>query len=496
MPRKKWVQDPDQPRRWTRNKNEEWWGPAALVPMLQPIVDLWQLPGNPRRGDVEAVAKSYKTFGQRRPVVTRKDSDGNPVIQAGNHQRMAVEKLEWSHMAVVDADDMTAEESAAFALADNRTSQLGTYDTEMLGAALADVIEYSPELIESTGFTIEESMEIIDIDDTSSDTMEPEGAINFDAPTRSSLGDVWEIGPHRIMIGDASDIDHVRLLTDGRDVNMAFTSPPYADRRKYDPTSGFVPIHPDQYVDWFSPIAANVSDVMAGDASWFVNIKPSCEGLDSDLYVMDLVLAHARLWGWHWVTEFCWERIGMPKSVGRRFKNQFEPIYHFSRGEFKMRPDNVRHQSDNVPVAGGPGVGATTWADNQGGNGQMFGAKKHINGTSSTMSDVQGQNVAPGEYIKKGMAYPGNRLPTFSGSHKSTGHSAAFPVGLPEFFVMAYTDEGDAVYDPFVGSGSTVVAAAAHGRIGMGMEISPTYADISIERVAQYIDETPKKVHP
>ncbi len=98
------------------------------------------------------------------------------------------------------------------------------------------------------------------------------------------------------------------------------------------------------------------------------------------------------------------------------------------------------------------------------------------------MSDVQGQNAAPGEFIGEGMAYPGNRLPTFSGSHEATGHTAAFPVGLPEFFIKAYTDEGDAVFDPFMGSGSTLIAAEKNGRIGYGTEISPAYCDVIVRR--------------
>ena len=98
------------------------------------------------------------------------------------------------------------------------------------------------------------------------------------------------------------------------------------------------------------------------------------------------------------------------------------------------------------------------------------------------MSDVQGKNAAPGEFIGFGLAYPGNRLPTFSSTHDALGHMAAFPVGLPEFFCNAFTDPGDVVVDPFLGSGSTIMAAARSERIGMGLEISPAYCDVVVER--------------
>jgi site-specific DNA-methyltransferase (adenine-specific) len=288
---------------------------------------------------------------------------------------------------------------------------------------------------------------------------------------------------HRLLCGDATDAEAVARLLDGRRINVGFTSPPYAVQRDYDGASGFKPIRPDDYVAWFAPVAANVAAHLADDGSWFVNIKPASAGLDTELYVFDLVLAHARQWGWHFATEFCWERTGMPKSVTQRFKNQFEPIYQFVRNRWKMRPEAVRHESANVPVAGGPGVGQTSWANKQGGNGPMFGAMKpRKNGTSALMSDMQGQNVAPGQFIGPGYAYPGNRLPTFSSSHEATGHTAAFPVGLPAFFCLAYTDPDDLVFDPFAGSGSTIIAAALSNRSGAGCELSPRYCDITVMR--------------
>ena len=233
----------------------------------------------------------------------------------------------------------------------------------------------------------------------------------------------------------------------------------------------------------------NVATHLADDGSWFVNIKPAAGGLDTELYVFDLVLAHVRQWGWHFATEFCWERTGVPKGVTQRFKNQFEPIYQFALKRWKMRPDAVRHKSDNVPTAGGPGSGNTSWGESQGkkgGIGSTFGAvKKRRGGTTKPMAEVQGTNWAPAEY-----AYPGNRLPTFMGSHQGTGHAAAFPVGLPQFFCLAYTDADDLVFDPFSGSGSTILAAAHAKRIGAGCELSAAYCDVTIARFrSQFPDE-------
>jgi DNA modification methylase len=82
------------------------------------------------------------------------------------------------------------------------------------------------------------------------------------------------------------------------------------------------------------------------------------------------------------------------------------------------------------------------------------------------------------------MAFPGNRVPQFRETHTATGHTAAFPVGLPAFFVQAYSDPGDLIFDPFLGSATTIVAAEKTGRIGCGTELSPKYVAVCLERLA------------
>jgi DNA modification methylase len=96
----------------------------------------------------------------------------------------------------------------------------------------------------------------------------------------------------------------------------------------------------------------------------------------------------------------------------------------------------------------------------------------------------------------EGLAYPGNRLPTFAGSHEATGHTAAFPVGLPGWFIRAYSDEGDNVFDPFCGSGSTLIAAEREHRIGYGVEISPGYCDVIVARWERLTGHTAQVVTP
>lgn len=120
-----------------------------LLPLAVDIKKLKPMPGNPRRGDVESVKRSYSRFGQRKPIVALRDG----TVIAGNHQLAAARALGWKQIAVVyvDDDEQTAK---AFSLADNRTSDLGTYDAQALADLLADVAS-DADLLLSTGYTQE-----------------------------------------------------------------------------------------------------------------------------------------------------------------------------------------------------------------------------------------------------------------------------------------------------------------------------------------------------
>lgn len=415
-------------------------------------------------------------------------------------------------------DDLEAE-AALVAL--NHLTELGGWNNQDLSTMLAD-LRAGPGLV-GTGYT-SQSLDVLLASLKQADEPEPDAA-SIQPPTRpfTKRGDVWQVGPHRIMCGDCRSTPDVTRLIAGAEIHLAFTSPPYAEQRTYDPESGFAPIPPDEYVDWFELVAGHVADVLAPDGSWFVNIKAPADGLDTDLYVLDLVVAHVRRWGWHFATELCWERPGVPKQVSRRFKNAFEPIYQFARGEWKMRPEAVRTFSENVPINVGPGGGQTSWHDDQG-SGIAMGVrparkgrvtrngvdapdvrhtqtgperstvKKRKNGVAGAAGGETHQGQGPyghGEYTMTGLAYPSNRLPTFTGSHDAVGHTAAFPVGLPEWFVKAYTDPDDRVYDPFAGSGSTILAAHNQHRTGFGMELSPRYVDVICKRLQAHTDIVP-----
>jgi site-specific DNA-methyltransferase (adenine-specific) len=198
---------------------------------------------------------------------------------------------------------------------------------------------------------------------------------------------------------------------------------------------------------------------LAEDGSWFVNIKEHCDDGQRSLYVKDLTLTHVRQWGWRFVDELCWLRSGVPGFFPNRFKNGFEPVFHFSTGQCALvfNPAAVGHLSEEAFK----GSGGSFIKD--------YGC------------DVSTKNFA-------GIALPNNVIDI---KHSSTisDHTAAFPVGLPSFFIKAYSDPSDAIFDPFLGSGTTLIAAAKEGRVCYGVEISPGYCDIIRRRWTAYANQ-------
>lgn len=126
-----------------------WEGAKALRKFLVPIGDLEPWPGNPRRGDIEAVRASLRRFGQVKPVLV----DGTRIV-AGHHVRLAAAAEGWTHVAAIPNEFTDEEEARAFLLTDNRTSELGSADLGDLTEHLRQLAEL--DLLVGTGYTADD----------------------------------------------------------------------------------------------------------------------------------------------------------------------------------------------------------------------------------------------------------------------------------------------------------------------------------------------------
>ena len=418
-------------------------------------------PANVRKHNsrnLDAIKASLRRFGQQKPIVV----DQNNVVRAGNWTLEAARSLGWDKISIVRTK-LGEAEATAFAIADNRTSELAEWDDPKLAEQLAALQKEDASLLNDIAFTAEELDRLID--NSQREVVEEGSEIAEktlpDRSDRCKHGQIWKLGRHRLIVGDCRSEDDIAKLFNGKKATIAFTSPPYASQRKYDEETEFEPIPPDEYVDWFEDVQSNVAAHLTDDGSWFVNIKEHCEDGQRSLYVKDLTIAHVRRWNWRFNEEWIWKHGGTPRAISARFKNGFEPIFQFTlRSDHKFKPQSVARLSDGIP------------------------AKKQANTNVTARQGARGvTTMADGSSVptKVGLALPSNVVECGK-NMEALGHAAAFPVALPEFFIRCHTDEEDIVFEPFCGSGSTLMAAHNTSRICYASELSPIYCDIIIKR--------------
>lgn len=402
-----------------------------LLPLAVPLDRLSALPGNPRRGDVEAVARSYRTFGQRKPIVARRQEDGTGVVIAGNHQFAAAQSLGWEKIAVVwvDDDDETA---AAFALADNRTAELGSYDDEALAAMIQSVDD--EELLRATGWDNDAVAALLE-------TLAPDPVVEEDEvpespeKPRASIGDVWQVGPHRVICGDSTDPAVYEKLLDGATADFVFTDPPYGvDVQERDLQQAKVRGRRKDgkgvLNDALDEVALaalldkafelSVASCRPG-ASWYVCSPPG------DLMVVfgEALIKH---------------------GLGRHSLSWVKDAFVMGRSDYHYRHEVIFY-------GWVPGAAHDWYADRKQDSVWEFPRPK-----------------------------------------RSPEHPTMKPVELVAYAMQNSSKRGDKVLDPFCGSGTTLVAAAQMGRIGYGIELHPPYVDVIVSRLEAATGETAELV--
>lgn len=250
----------------------------------------------------------------------------------------------------------------------------------------------------------------------------------------------------RIYYGDCLEVMR-KLPPDS--VDLIVTSPPYADARKH--TYGGVP--PAKYVTWFSARAEEMLRILKPTGSFILNIKERAAAGERHTYVLELILALKHETGFRWVEEYIWhKKTSAPGKWKYRFRDAWERVLHFSKTpDLKMNQDAVK-----VPIG--------DWTEARLRNMSVSDRKRRESATNPKV----GRRIAAWE--GRDSVYPSNVLHKSPVCH-NTGHSAAFPEWLPEFFILLFSDPGDVVLDPFSGSGTTCRVAERLGRIPVGIEI-------------------------
>jgi len=252
-----------------------------------------------------------------------------------------------------------------------------------------------------------------------------------------------------LFLGDCRD---QLLKLPSESVDLIVTSPPYANQR----ANSYGGVKPDEYVDWFMPRADQLFRVLKKEGTFILNIKePAIKG-ERHTHVIELII-EMRKRGWLWTEEFIWHKKNCyPGKWPNRFRDAWERLLQFNKQrKFKMNQEAVM-----VPV------------------GDWYESRMRNLNPNDLIRDESRVGSGFGKRVKnwegRSMVYPTNVL------HQATEcsnrkHSAVFPRWLPEWFIDLFTDPGDSVLDPFIGSGTTAFAAIERGRRAIGIEIHKPY---------------------
>ena len=179
------------------------------------VSELIEYENNPRHNDeaVDYVANSIKEFGFKVPIVI----DKNNTIIAGHTRVKASKKLGLETVPCIVADDLTEEQVKAFRLADNKVGELTEWDFAKLEAELEEI-----ENIDMTEFSFN-----FDMPEMEAEIEEDDFKAEPPAEPKTKVGDIYQLGNHRVMCGDSTSREDIKKLLDGAIADMVFTHPPY-----------------------------------------------------------------------------------------------------------------------------------------------------------------------------------------------------------------------------------------------------------------------------
>ncbi|MEH2158132.1 DNA-methyltransferase [Nostoc sp.] len=266
--------------------------------------------------------------------------------------------------------------------------------------------------------------------------------------------DEWR---NQIILGDC--LDNLRSMPPNI-VDLIVTSPPYADSRK----NTYGGVHPDKYVEWFLPISQELKRVLKDDGTFILNIKERVVNSERHTYVLELILEMKKQ-GWLWTEEFMWHKKNcFPGKWSNRFRDSWERCLQFN----KQKKFNMYQEAVMLPMG--------DWAKSRLKNLSETDKRRD----NSKVGSPFGKKVA--NWVGRDLVYPTNVL-HLATECNNKNHSAAFPKEIPSWFIKLFTQEGDLVLDPFVGSGTTCVVATELNREYIGIEIKSDYYELAIVEV-------------
>ena len=233
---------------------------------------------NPRVNDdaVEAVAKSIKEFGFRQPLVV----DANGVIICGHTRWKAAKKLGLEQVPVHVARDLTPEQVKALRIADNKTAELSDWNYELLPLELSELQEMNFDL-SLLGFDSSELEKLLNGDALTEGLTDPDGVPETPEEPVSKRGEIYQLGNHRLMCGDSTNISDVKALMSGNIADLLLQDPPYnvAYEGENNMTIQNDDMNDSEFLKFLTDAFKNAVEVMKPGASFYL-FHSDIEGLN------------------------------------------------------------------------------------------------------------------------------------------------------------------------------------------------------------------------
>lgn len=430
--------------------------PETLEALAVPIADLKPRKGNPRQGDTGAIRESLETNGQFKPIVVNRRTGE---VLAGNHTLKAAIELGWQRIAATYVD-ATPEQAARIVLADNRTSDLAGYDSQLLLDALRELGD-----LDGTGYTSEDVSALLrelGAEVVTEGKTDPDQVPSPPAEPTAKPGDLWQLGDHRLTCGDCTDPATLARLMAGRDADLLLTDPPYGV--DYADKAAVVNQGRKKHRDISS-------DQLAGDAlAEFLTaaFTAAAEHLPPGAPAYSFLADTARR-----DFEAALRAAGIPPRQSLIWRK-----HHFVLG----RQD---YQWQHEPILyGWREGGAHRW---YGG----FDKTTLLEETADAGSMSKDELLALVRFIHDQVATTvlDADKPATSNLHPTTK-----PVELLERLIHNSSQYADAVLDPFGGSGSTLMACERTGRHAHLAELDPGYCEVIVRRWEEYTGREARRI--
>lgn len=391
------------------------------------------------------IAKSIDEFGFNNPILV----DENYEVIAGHGRLAAAYQLGLSEVPVVCLSHLSAAEKRAYILADNKIALNAGWDSELLASELEELADLLPELdldLDITGFETGEIDALLTDHETSDprQKLEDEVPVLMDRPVAKS-GDIWQLGPHRLLCGDARDASSIATLLGEEQARMVLTDPPYNVK-----IAGHVGGRGNTKHKEFAFASGEMADEEFGDflRRALVTMRDQCQS-GAMLYVfMD------------------WRHIELLLSVGRKLVLDLKNI--------------------------------CVWSKTTPGQGSFYRSAHELCAIFGKAGESPVNNVQLGRFGRNRSnvwTYPGvNTFQARKGGDLSL-HPTVKPVGMIADAIKDASKRRDVVLDPFLGSGSTLIAAEKVGRRCFGVEYEPGYIDVAIRRWQQFTGKDAVLLH-